>query len=305
MDQLARAKPQPVYMPPRAWADRLLFPRSGITNLVLIAAISTVFSFLLTGRQIFAARWGLIDDHETFELLAAPDGIFGHVLAALSNPHQTLRSNRPVYYALKALQAALFGSDVRLWYLRNTVCFAFFLSSIWWITARSLGGWLSGAITAMIALLPLWADVWSRLGPSEIEGAAVIAAMIFCADAVMFFEGRRARSVGAVLLAIAAVMLAGLKETFLPAAAGGLVFVLGLGAAMRRIPVSVAIGSAVVSLSLITLQEGVRIRPRRMDLHVDPCEVLFDDGCRGDSSCLLLALPMDIHRPLAGNIGNV
>jgi len=249
---LNQSRVEPQFSTLLARAERLLFPQSTVTNLVLIAVISTLFSFLLTGKQILAAKWGLIDDHETFEQLMSRSGPIGHVWAAMFDTQQTLPRNRPIYYLLKAVQTSLFGSDVRFWYLRNTVCFALFLSSIWWITARFVGGWLGGAFAAMVALLPLWAGVWSRLGPSEIEGTAAAAAMIFCADAVLLSKSRLARNIGAVLLAISAVMLAGLKETFLPLAAGGTIFVLVLGVLRQRISSRLAIGSIASSLLLMS-----------------------------------------------------
>lgn len=218
---------------------------------MLIGAISVLFSVLLTGKQISAAKWGLIDDHETFELLLSRDGVFGHVWTMLFDPQQVLPRNRPIYYFLKAVQTSLFGSDVRYWYLRNTVCFAVFLSSIWWITARFLGGWLSGALTAVVALLPLWAGIWSRLGPSEIEGAAAVAAMIFSADAVMFAESRPARKIGALSLVISAIVLAGLKETFLPLAAGSTMFVLMLAAFRERISFRLAVSLIAICLCFV------------------------------------------------------
>jgi hypothetical protein len=253
LDQFARTAPQSFYEPPREGIERLLFPRSRMTNFVLIAAISALFSFLLTGRQIIGAKWGLIDDHEALDQLMSGSGPIAHAWAALLDPQQVLPRNRPAYYLLKAVQTSLFGSDVRFWYLRNTVCFAFFLSSVWWITARFVGGWLGGALTAMVALLPLWAGIWSRLGPSEIEGAAAVAAMIFCADAVMFSESRLARNIGALLFAISAIILAGLKETFLPLTSGGIIFVLALGAFRKRISSRLAIGLITVTLFFVAV----------------------------------------------------
>jgi hypothetical protein len=85
---------------------------------------------------------------------------------------------------------------------------------------RFVGGWLSGALTAAIALPPLWADVWSRLGPSEIYGAACVGVMLFSANAILFSANSIVRNAGAIVLAVATVFLAGMKETFFPLAAG-------------------------------------------------------------------------------------
>ena len=46
-----------------------LFPRGNALNLLVIACLSGVLSFLLIGRQIYLANWGMIDDHEIFYFL--------------------------------------------------------------------------------------------------------------------------------------------------------------------------------------------------------------------------------------------
>lgn len=216
------------------WLERRLFPQSRLLNFIVIVCLSAAFSYLLTGKQITLANWGMIDDHEMFTYLGpnlhlAPGDIWNTLLT--KTEVGTLQGRfRPTYYFLKVVEASLFGANVHLWYLTNTICFALFLSSIWWTTLRFAGIWLSGALTASIALLSLWADVWSRLGPSEIFGAAAVGVMLFGADLVLFSARPLLRNLGAVIVALAAVTLAGLKETFIPLAAGGpaLVFILAV-----------------------------------------------------------------------------
>ncbi len=227
------------------WLERRLFPQSRLLNFIVIVCLSGAFSYLLTGRQIALANWGMIDDHEMFTFLGpnlhlAPGDIWNTLLT--KTEVGTLQGRfRPSYYFLKVVEAAAFGPDVHLWYLVNTICFAVFLSSIWWTTLRFAGIWLSGALTASIALLSMWADVWSRLGPSEIFGAATVGVMLFAADLVMFSAPPLLRNVGAVTVALAAITLAGLKETFIPLAAGGSALVFILAAIERRLSL-VAIG---------------------------------------------------------------
>ena len=142
---------------------------------------------------------------------------------------------RPSYYLITLAETSLFGPDVHFWYIRNSVAFALVLSALWWTMSRHVVAWLGGAITAWIALLPLWAGIWSRLGPSEIYGAAFVGIMLFAAAAVLFSDSPSARRLGAIVLTIAALMLAGLKETFLPLAAGGAGFVLVLSGIQRQL----------------------------------------------------------------------
>ncbi|MCP3464999.1 hypothetical protein [Bradyrhizobium sp. CCGUVB23] len=221
------------------WLDRLLFPNNRTLQLVAILSFSVAFSYLLTGNQISKANWGVIDDHEVFSYLGPdlhlPAGKIWSTLIEKTEVGQLQGRFRPVFYLLKVSEASLFGPDVHLWYLVNTVCFAFFLASVWWTISRFVGVWLGGPIVAWIALLPLWSDVWSRLGPSEIFGAAAVAAMILGADLVFFSRWRLGPSAGAILLTVAAVALAGLKETFLPLALFGPAFVFALARTYKRL----------------------------------------------------------------------
>jgi len=225
------------------WLERRLFPQDRLLNFIFIMFMSGVFSYLLTGKQISLANWGMIDDQEVFSYLGpslhlAPGDIWNTLLTQteVGTPQGRFR---PAYYFLKVVEAALFGPNVHLWYLGNTICFAIFLGSVWWTTARFAGLWLSGALTASIALLSLWADVWSRLGPSEIFGAASAGVMLFAADLVLFSGRPLLRNVGAVIVALAAVTLAGLKETFIPLAAGGPALVFILAVIERRLSLAV------------------------------------------------------------------
>jgi hypothetical protein len=223
------------------WLEHRLFPQNRLLNFVAIVCLSGVFSYLLTGKQITFANWGLIDDSEIFTFLGprlhlAPGEIWNTLLTKTEVGLLHGGRFRPTFYLLKTSEASLFGPNVHLWYLGNTICFAIFLSSIWWTTTRFVGIWLSGALTASIALLSLWADVWSRLGPSEIFGAASVGVMLFAANLVMFSGSPLIRNLGAVVLTLAAVALAGLKETFIPLAAGGLALVFILAVIERRLP---------------------------------------------------------------------
>lgn len=247
--------------------DRLLFSRSRLLHLVVIVGLSFLFSYLLTGRQIQSANWGLIDDSEIFSFLgpslhlSASD--IWSTLVNKTEVGQLLGRFRPTYYVVKITEAWLFGPNVHLWYLVVTACFALFLSAVWWTVSRFVGLWLGGALVAYIALLPLWAHVWSRLGPSEIFGASSVAVMLFASDAVLFGDSPWIRNGGAVVLTLVAISLAGLKETFLPIAAGGPGFVFVLAAIRKRIPVVLAatlaslIVACLAALSYVVF-EGLR-----------------------------------------------
>jgi hypothetical protein len=214
----------------RGLLDRLLFPESRLLNFGIICCVSYLFSYLLIGRQIYFANWGLVDDHEVFSYLG-PNlhlsiGDIWQTLLTKTEVGQLTGRFRPTYYLLKVIEVSFFGADVHLWYFVNTICFALFLSSIWWTLWRFVGLWFGAALTASIALLSMWAHIWARLGPSEIFGTAFAGIMLFAADATLCCKRPASRKVGAIILTLAAIVLGGLKETFLPLAAAGPTFVL-------------------------------------------------------------------------------
>ena len=215
-----------------------LFPRSNALNLLVIACLSGVLSFLLIGRQIYLANWGMIDDHEIFYFLGPglhlPLSDIWSTLLAKTEVGSLQGRFRPGYYGLKLIETSLWGTNVHLWYFARTIGFAIFLSSIWWFMRRFVGIWLSGVLTVCISLLPLWAGVWSRLGTSEAYGVACIGIMLFAAYFLFFSDTPRIRNVSAIVLALATVALIGMKETFVPLA-GGSAAALILAGVTRRI----------------------------------------------------------------------
>ncbi|MBR0906329.1 hypothetical protein [Bradyrhizobium liaoningense] len=245
--------------------ERLLFPEGRLHQFFAVAILACAFSFALTGRQITQANWGLIDDHEVFTYLGSdlrlPFGEIWETLITKTEVGQLQGRFRPSFYLLKVAETSLLGVDVHLWYLVNTASFAIFLASIWWGLLRFTGLWLSGALTAAIALLPLWADVWSRLGPSEIFGAACLGLMLFATDAILFAKRHRVRVWGAVALTLLAIILAGLKETFLPIAAGLPAFTLGYAVVGRRLPLlfvavlGLVLAACILAVGLVVLRE--------------------------------------------------
>jgi hypothetical protein len=222
------------------WPGRLLLTNSNALGFAVVMLLSGVISFLLTGKQIYQANWGLIDDHEIFNFLGPdlhlPFSEIWHTLLTKTELVQQGGRFRPGYYVFKLTETALWGTNVHLWYLARTVCFAIFLSSIWWFMRRFAGLWLSGALTVYVSLLPLWADVWSRLGPSEIYGTALVGVMIFASYFILFSGAACARNANAIVLTLATLALTIMKETFLPLA-GSTVAVLAFAGFRKNLSV--------------------------------------------------------------------
>jgi hypothetical protein len=227
------------------WLDRWLFPRGEFLNFAIIATLSGAISFLLIGRQIYQADWGLVDDHEVFLLpWAQPSPISDRnwsTLLAKTEVGSLQGRFRPGYYIFKLIETSLWGANVHLWYLARAIEFAIFLGSIWWFMRRFVGVWLSGVLTAYISLLPLWAGIWSRLGPSEIYGATCIGIMAFSAYFIFFSDSHRIRTLSAITLTLATVGLVSVKETFVPLAGGTAAVFIWAGVKGKLSPLAVVV----------------------------------------------------------------
>lgn len=243
--------------------ERCLFPQSRLLNFFTLAVLSIALSVLLIGRQIWQANWGIIDDFQILDFLG-PD-----LNLPLSEIWNTLLTKtevgtlqgrfRPSYYSFVLLESSLWGDNVHLWYLARTAGFALFLASIWWFMERFIGMWLSGVLTAYVSLLPMWADVWSRLGPSEIYGSTFVGVMIFASYFILFADSPRIRSSSAIVLTLATFALVGAKETFVPLA-GGSMAVLILAWAKGRLSLPVA---AVLLVAILCAAGGILVVVRQ------------------------------------------
>jgi len=256
--------------------ERLLFPRGDLLNFVLIAVFSCAIAFILIGRQIYQANWGLVDDHLIFGYLGPglhlPLTEVWSTLLSKTEVGSLQQRFRPSFYTFTLIETSLWGPNVHLWYLTRTLCFAVFLSSIWWFMRRFVGGWLSGVLTAYVSLLPLWADVWSRLIPSEIYGATFVGIMVFASYFVLFSETPRTRNANAILLALATITLVGLKETFLPLAGGAACVLLLAGIRRNLSPLLIAILGLMILAALggIVFVVARQVGPSGTDFYANP-----------------------------------
>src|SRR5229473_2323515 len=116
------------------WLERRLFVNNDIFAFIVIASLSSVIAFLLTGKQIYQANWGLIDDHEIFNFLGSdfylPLSDIWHTLLTKTEVVSQQGRFRPGYYVFKLTETSLWGANIHLWYLVRTIGFAVFLSSI-------------------------------------------------------------------------------------------------------------------------------------------------------------------------------
>jgi hypothetical protein len=222
-------------------------------SLGIIFSVSTAIAFWLIGRQVFYANWGAVDDSEIFSFIGTPQrlpitDLFHTLLTQTEVGDPSSGRFRPGYYFLLLLEAAGWGKNVHLWYLARTLGFATFIASLWWLLSKFVRIWLAAALVLPILLLPFWADVWSRLGPSEIYGTWALGLMLFGIRATVQSPDDAERKWGAALVTSAALILIGSKETFIPLS-GAAVVVLAFAGFTRRIPLWIAVGfSSVICL---------------------------------------------------------
>jgi hypothetical protein len=248
------------------WIDRFLFPERGWIAFAVVVLLSIGISFFLIGKQVFFANWGMIDDSEIFLFLGRhvrlPLAEFFNVLFNMTEVGQLGGGRfRPSYYLLKLLESSAWGTNVHLWYLTRTLFFGLFIASLWWILSRFLQIWLAAALLIPILVLPFWSDVWARLGPSEVYGTFALGLMLFGIYGSVAFETTRARGVSSIAMTMAAFILIGSKETFVPLA-GAAVAVFLFGGMTRRLPIWVAAVSIVAicafgSLVIVAMKKSV------------------------------------------------
>jgi hypothetical protein len=215
-------------------------------SLGFIVLISAAIAFGLIGRQALYANWGIVDDHEIFSFMGT------HRHLPIADFFQTLMTKtevgdpnsprfRPSYYILTLVEAVTWGRDVHLWYLARTVFFTIFIASLWWLLSKFLRIWLAAALLLPVLALPFWAGIWARLGPSETYGTLALGLLLPGIYLTVESQDAGKRKWGAALVTLAAFILIGSKETFIPLAGAALV-VLAFAGFYRRIPVWMAVG---------------------------------------------------------------
>jgi hypothetical protein len=229
---------------------RITIKEDGWVSLGVIFLISTAIAFAFTGRQVFYANWGIIDDHLIFSFLG-PDlrlplsDLFHTLLTKTEVGYLSYGRFRPSFYFFTLLETVIWGANVHLWYLARTLWFATFIASIWWLLSKFVRIWLGAALLLPILFLPFWAGIWARLIPSEIYGTLALAFMLFGIYATVNSKDESKRKWAAALITFAAVLLIGSKETFIPLAGAAVATLIFVGFT-RRIPIWMAVSFLLV-----------------------------------------------------------
>ena len=214
------------------------FARRGWLPALVIVFGAAAISLALTGRQIWLADWGVVDDHEIFYFLGNKQHLpFSDVVSTILDKTEigSLKERfRPSYYALRVLESSAWGRNVHLWYGFHTAVFAFFLASIWGVISRFLGLLPSALCMIPIVSAKFWGAVWGRLGPAEVYAVPAVGLMAIGCYELFFAPTILRRNFGCAALTAGTLIAIGTKETLLPLAALTL-FLLVLAVVDRRL----------------------------------------------------------------------
>ncbi len=196
----------------------------------LIVGCSFLFSALAIGDNVFA-RWWVMDDHELAHLLGSDHQLaFGEMVQSLKEHPEVgaIGSGprvRPAYYFLRHLEVWLWGDNLVLWYLARVVALGAVFTLCWHLLWRFVGGIDAGLLMLMFFCLPMWSDLWSRIGSSESYAMVGIALSVF--GVVLIERGlsnrgksdkptsKRMDMLAWMLIVTGAVVAIGCKENFL------------------------------------------------------------------------------------------
>jgi hypothetical protein len=234
------------------WNRGGVFARRGWLPTVLVIFGAVAAALILTGRQIWLADWGIVDDHEIFDFLGSRQHLpISEIVSTVLDKTEVgnLQERfRPVYYFLRVVETAAWGRDVHLWYASHAMAFAVFLGAIWWVLFRILGLLPSALCMVPIAFAKFWGALWGRLGPSEIYAAPAIGLVVLGCYEIFFAPSVLRRNLGCVALTVGTLIAIGSKETLLPLA-GFMLFVMALAVVGRRLTmVSALVAGAITFL---------------------------------------------------------
>jgi hypothetical protein len=184
----------------------------------VIAVLSFSMVFLYYGPSL-QAKWGVIDDHEVMVFLGNDGkmdltewwGYYSQTEAA--KPGVSLRY-RPMYQALRLLEIALWDNNPGLWYATRISIFTFFLAVIWFVAQKFIGFVPAGVSTFYIFSYKYWADIFSRLGPSEVYAVLGFGIFLICFENIVRTTSKASKS-DWIGLCFGSILAMGSKENMI------------------------------------------------------------------------------------------
>jgi hypothetical protein len=239
------------------------FARRGWLPALVIVFGAAAISFALTGRQIWLADWGIVDDHEVFYFLGNKQHLpFSDIVSTVLDKTEvgSLKGRfRPSYYFLKVFESFAWGRNVHLWYASRTLAFAFFLAAVWWVIYRILGLLPSALCMVPVALAKFWGGVWGRLGPAEVYAVPATGLVVLGCYEIFFAPSVLRRNLGCAALTAGTLIAMGTKETLLPLALLTL-FMVALAVADRRLTMLSGLIAGAITLLFSSIIAWVVLR---------------------------------------------
>jgi hypothetical protein len=192
-------------------------------DIIFILAASLALALWLIGAQIFKARWGINDDHDTISFIGAghhhlPAGDYLRVLFTRTELGAigSYPRFRPFYYPALLGEAVVWGDNVHLWYASRTVQLALFLAAVWIVIARHLGILVGLAAILATFQVSFWGDIWARLGTGELYATVALGVWLLGIDGMFTPTSARVHALALFAVPVGMFMMIGSKETLFP-----------------------------------------------------------------------------------------
>ena len=192
-----------------------------VTQCKLILA----FTVLLVVFMLWPIKSGelwIIDDHEIvyqahqYKSLESANFFSRYTTVLMQtevgNPDTSTRY-RPVYYAVRTLKSALIGDNAKAWFSLNALYCLVGIASLGLALGRFFPWYITLPFMALTMALPFHRDLWSRLGPAEID--AFTYCMLFCLAVSRIREKGEKAGWAWPCCNIAVALSIGCKENFL------------------------------------------------------------------------------------------
>ncbi|MBF0299857.1 MAG: hypothetical protein HQK51_14115 [Oligoflexia bacterium] len=148
-------------------------------KILIMVVVTTLFTLLVLHPNI-KAKWGAIDDHESMLFLATKAELTSTQIISEWGKEEIKKFGnskrvRPFYYLLRELETHLWQFNVEGWYLTRIFFCVLVMFTIWYIFSNYVGLFTALLFTLLTTNERFWADLWTRLGPSESYAAAGLA----------------------------------------------------------------------------------------------------------------------------------
>ncbi len=192
-----------------------------ITKFILVLFFALSWN-LITLRGLLKSKFGLIDDHELIKFLGPDRDLkVSETFSLLFSSTEVgewgeSKRFRPTYYFLRLLQVAILEDSASGFFFYRILIMSLTATLVGVLAAclaNSLGRKISIVSllfwTLLASLLPVWSDVVTRLGPSELEQSAFYTLMIIL---IMLAVSRPENRMNWILISVLALISAGEKE---------------------------------------------------------------------------------------------